>query len=161
MAKIKITDDLVELCKNLKQIEAEISRRTGSKKPGAVATEVLQLAHLAHHGMEGYVLDSDCSLEGIDAVSDTAEALQLKNTDGEASAYWGGKSKPMHKIAEDAIACDPKAKLVFTRMSEGEVVDCVVGSAFALLGWRTRTGNGVQIANYNTLVNKFGFERLT
>lgn len=160
MAKIKITDDLVKLCRDLKQIEAEISRRTGSKKPGAVATEVLQLAYLNDHGMEDYVLDSDCTLEGIDAVSDTGAALQLKNTDGDASAYWGGKSKPMHKIAEDAVACDPKAQLVFTRMNEGDVVDCVVGPAFALLGWRTRTGKGVQVGNYNTLVKKFGFRRV-
>ena len=160
MAKIEITDDLVELCRNLKEIEAEITRRTGSKKPGAVATEVLQLAYLNHRGFKDYYLDSNCALEGIDAVAEDQDPLQLKNTDGDSSYYWSGKSKPMHKIAEDAVACDPKAKLVFTRMETGEVVDCVVGPAFALLGWRTRTGKGLQGGNYNTLVKKFGFERI-
>jgi len=160
MAKIEITPDIIDISRQLKELEAELTRRTESKKPGAAATEILQLAFLKDHGYDGYYLSSNCALEGIDAEHAEKPPLQLKNTDGEHSSYWSGKSKPMHKIAESAIACDPKSLLVFTRMKEGQIVDCVVGPAFALLGWRTRTGKGVQIANYNTLVKDFGFERL-
>ena len=160
MAKIENTDKLLTDSIALKQAEAAITKQTGSKKPGDVATEIIQLAYLRGRGFKDYSLDSNSGLEGVDATCEGKPPLQLKNTNGESSAYTGGKSNPMHKIAEKAVACDEQALLVFTRMEAGVVVDCVVGPAASLLNWRTSSGLGVQAGNFNTLVKNWGFERI-
>ena len=160
MAKVKVTNELIYLSRQLKEAEARITELTGSKKPGAVATEVLQLDYLKNRGFKNYYLDDNCALAGVDAVSETQPSLQLKNTEGEKSSYTGGKSSPMHLIAEKAVKCDENAYLVFTRMKAGVVVDCVVGFAEDLLDWRTSSGKGVQTANFTTLVRDFNFERI-
>ena len=166
MAKIKQTDELLADSIAHKKSAAKITESTGSKKPSDVATEVIQLAYLKGRGFKDYTLDDNCGLEGIDATCEGKPALQLKNTDGETSDYTGGKSSPMHLIAEKAVACDENAYLVFTRMKAGVVVDCVVGPASSLLNWRTKPrgrypgGKGVGRANYNTLVKDWGFKRI-
>ena len=166
MAKITDTDKLLAESIAYKKAGASITRQTGSKKPGDVATEIIQLAYLRGRGFKDYSLDSNSGLEGVDATCEGKPPLQLKNTDGESSEYTGGKSNPMHRIAEKAVACDEKALLVFTRMKDGVVVDCVVGLAASLLDWRTAPstrssgGNGVQRGNYNTLVRDWGFKRI-
>ena len=162
MAKIRQTNELLAASIAFKKAAAKITELTGSKKPGDVATEVIQLAYLKGKGcgFKDYALDDNCALEGIDATSENKPPLQLKNTEGEKSSYTGGKSSPMHLIAEKAVACDENAYLVFTRMKAGVVVDCVVGFAGDLLDWRTSSGKGVQTANFATLVRDFDFERI-
>lgn len=162
MTKIVATPKLEAKCEQLLQMLAEISEETGNNKPRDVATELIQLRYLKRKGYGSFSIDTNCGNPGIDATSDEEgqPPLQLKNTTGPESWYPGGKSNPMHKIAEKAVAADPRAKLVFTRTEGGEVVECVVGPASALLDWRTRYGNGVQVGNYNTLVKRFGFVRV-
>ena len=160
MAKIKNTKKLLADSIAHKKTGASITKQTGSKKPNDVATEIIQLEYLSGRGFKDYALDDNCAQEGVDATCEGKPALQLKNTDGETSAYSGGVTSPMHVIAEKAVACDEKAILVFTRMKDGVVVDCVVGPASALLNWRTSGGNGVGTGNYNTLVRNWGFKRI-
>ena len=162
MTKIVATPELEAMCKEYKKLGDKIKKATGSNKPNDVATEVIQLSYVKRKGFGTFTIDTNCGNPGIDATSDEdgQSALQLKNTEGESSQYTGGKSNPMHKIAEKAVAVDPMTRLVFTRMEGGEIVDCVIGPAFALLDWRTKGGNGVQVANYNTLVKRFGFVRV-
>ena len=162
MTKIVATHELYTKCKQALRLLAEISEETGSNKPNDVATELTQLEYLERKGFGTFTIDTNCGNPGIDATSDEEgqPPLQLKNTNRSESSYPGGQSNPMHKIAEKAVAADPDAWLVFTKMKNGEVVECVAGFASALLNWRTEGGNGVQKATYSTLVKRFGFERV-